>query len=64
MITCVFKYTLIILKQTGIILDRHGCKQVTSLDKNHKSYPAVKADTAVPHNKPENLILDSGRRAC
>jgi hypothetical protein len=52
-------------KKTGLKLDKqHGYEQVTSEYTSHKSYLAIKTDTTVPHNNPENLVLDSGKGAC
>jgi len=55
----------IIRKQTGVKLQKqHGYEQVTSEYTSHKSYLAVRTDTAIPQNKSENLVLDSGNGAC
>jgi len=55
----------IIRKQTGVKLDKkHGYEQVTSEYTGHKIYLEIETDRTVPHNNPENLILDSGNGAC
>jgi hypothetical protein len=54
-----------IRKQTGVKLDKqHGYEKITSEYTSHKSYLAAKTDTTVPHDKSENLFLDSGKGAC
>jgi len=55
----------VIRKQTAVKLDKQqGYEQVTSEYTSHNSYLAIKTDTTVSQNKPENLILDNGKGAC
>jgi len=55
----------VIRKQTAVRLDKQqGYEQVTSEYTSHKSYLAVKNYSTVPHDNPENLVLDSGKGAC